>query len=170
MSAQSTLIEHLRAHGIRITPQRVAIAQAVAEMHGHFSADDVCSAVSRIAPHVNTATVYRTLDLLVSLDLATQAHLGNGSMLFSLRDHADHHHAICRGCGASFEFSPDSLDSFVSEMSERFGFTPKVQHMVILGWCAQCCPANGNGRTHAEFTVTAHARKDCVETAARAHR
>jgi Fe2+ or Zn2+ uptake regulation protein len=138
MSTHSSLVEQLRARGVRITPQRVAIAQAIDNMQGHFTAEDVCSAVQCIRPEVNTATVYRTLELLVSADLATESHLGGGCMHFALRNHADHHHAVCRGCGSSVEFDARMLDSFLQEMRARHGFALEAHHMVVFGWCARC--------------------------------
>ena len=138
MGTHSSLVEQLRARAVRITPQRVAIAQAIDRMQGHFTADDVCAAVKRINPQVNLATIYRTLELLVSMDLATEAHLGGGSMHFALRTHADHHHAICRGCGESFEFDPHLLDPFQQEMRARYGFAPEAHHMIVFGWCTNC--------------------------------
>ena len=138
MGTQSSLVEHLRSQGIRITTQRVAIAQAIDTLQGHFTAEEVYAAVQHVNPQVNPATVYRTLELLVGMGLATESHLGSGSILFALRDHGDHHHAVCRGCGQSVEFDPNLLDAFVQEMRAHYGFAPEARHMVVFGWCARC--------------------------------
>lgn len=157
MSTHSSLVEQLRAHAIRITPQRVAIAQAIDRMQGHFTADDVCAAVKRINPQVNLATIYRTLELLVSMDLATEAHLGGGSMHFALRTHADHHHALCRNCGESFEFDAHLLDSFQQEMRARYGFAPEAHHVVVFGLCSNCRSLPTGNRLRASYARTLHA-------------
>lgn len=157
MGTHNSLVEHLRTRGIRITPQRVAIAQAIDTMQGHFTAEDVCAAVKGINPQVNLATIYRTLELLVSMDLATEAHLGGGSMHFALSTHADHHHAYCRGCGESFEFDPHLLDAFLHEMRARYGFAVEAHHMVLFGWCANCRSLPVGSRLRLASSRTLHA-------------
>ena len=79
MGTQNSLVEHLRSQGIRITTQRVAIAQAIDTLQGHFTAEEVYTAVQHVNPQVNPATVYRTLELLVGMGLATESHLGSDS-------------------------------------------------------------------------------------------
>lgn len=134
------LINRLRMRRIRITPQRAMILNVIESMPGHVTAEDVYAQVHRISPYVNLATIYRTLDLLRNLNLVTDADMGTGATHFALRTHADHHHAICRGCRASLEFSPDLLGPVTSTLMEQFGFRAEANHIVVFGWCPGCDP------------------------------
>ena len=57
-----------RERGLRLTPQRQLILEAVHEL-GHATPEQVCAQVQREAPAVNITTVYRSLDLLERLGL-----------------------------------------------------------------------------------------------------
>lgn len=138
MSEVKSLIQQIRARGVRITPQRAMIVQAIEAMPGHITADEVFQHVQRASPYVNLATVYRTLDLLVEMDLVTASDMGSGAAHFVLRSHATHHHAVCRRCQRSIEFAPELLDSFTAAMLEQYGFHTEANHIVIFGCCAAC--------------------------------
>ena len=60
----------LRARGYRVTPQRQLILEAVTALQ-HATPEDICSRVQQTAPGVNISTVYRSLELLEQLGLAT---------------------------------------------------------------------------------------------------
>ena len=94
----------LKASGYRLTPQRTAIWDVLRERLRHMTADEIAAAVRQRLPDVNTSTVYRTLELLVSLDLVTETKLGLEQEL--LRGVADpsHHHFVCERCGAVGHF------------------------------------------------------------------
>jgi Fur family ferric uptake transcriptional regulator len=138
MADPHSLVARLRARGIRVTPQRAMILQAIETLPGHITAEEVHSAVQRNSPYVNLATVYRTLDLLRGLDLVTVANMGTGATHYALHTHATHHHAICRSCGRSLEFPPEMLDGFMESLEREYGFVAAANHIVIFGWCARC--------------------------------
>ena len=140
MNETVTLVNRLRARGLRVTPQRAMILEAVESISGHMTAEDVHTRVQRVSPYVNLATVYRTLDLLRGLNLITDADMGTGATHFALRSHADHHHAICRGCQQSLEFPPALLDDFMSSLQTQYRFRAEANHIVVFGWCPQCDP------------------------------
>ena len=138
MSERINLIGDLKARGIRITPQRAMILEAIAATPGHITAEDVYRAVQRQNPYVNLATIYRTLDLLRDLQLVSDANLGVGPTHFALRSHATHHHAICRLCGHSFEFPTDLLSPVVENLRQQYGFSAEMDHTVLFGLCQKC--------------------------------
>lgn len=138
MHEQEPLVNRLRARGIRVTPQRAMILRAIETMPAHLTAEEVYAAVHAESPYVNLATVYRTLDLLKALDLITDADMGTGATHYSLRSHADHHHAICRICRDSVEFPDRLLDSLINGLQAGFGFAAEANHIVVFGVCADC--------------------------------
>jgi Fur family ferric uptake transcriptional regulator len=98
MSTHVDLLEELKSRGIRVTPQRAIILDAIESISGHFTAEDVYAAVQKVSSYINVATVYRTLDLLKELDLISEADMGAAATHYALRTHGAHHHAICRAC------------------------------------------------------------------------
>ena len=138
MTTHVGLIEELKSRGIRVTPQRAIILEAIERHSGHVTAEVVYAAVQRVNSYVNLATVYRTLELLKELDLLTEADMGTGAAQFALRTHGPHHHAICRTCGRSFEFAHHLLEPLTEQLASEYSFVADAHHIVIFGWCDAC--------------------------------
>ncbi len=138
MCDQDALISRLRARGIRVTPQRAMIVRAIESMPAHHTAEELYAVVRAESPYVNLATVYRTLELLKSLDLITDADMGTGATHYALRSHADHHHAICRACHHSVEFPDHLLNPLIEALDGGYGFHAEANHIVVFGLCAAC--------------------------------
>ncbi len=138
MSSQANLLNELKGHGIRVTPQRAIILDVIGALTGHFTADDVFNAVQKVNNYINIATVYRTLELLTELDMVTESNMGAGATHYALHSHGPHHHAICRTCGRSLEFPHELLLSTFHRLQEQFGFVADAHHVVIFGWCTSC--------------------------------
>ena len=132
------LVEELKRRGVRVTPQRAIILEAIEQMPGHITAEDVFTAVQRVNRYINLATVYRTLDLLRELDLIIETDMGASAVQFALCTHAAHHHAVCRRCGRSFEFPDDLLTPVIDGLATHYHFTADARHVVIFGWCKSC--------------------------------
>jgi Fur family ferric uptake transcriptional regulator len=138
MPGHIKLIEELKSHGIRVTPQRAIILDAIEGVSGHFTAEDVYAAVQKVSGYINIATVYRTLELLKELEMITDSDMGASAVHYALRTHGPHHHAICRTCGRSFEFSHALLESAIGKLNDEYDFVADAHHVVIFGWCTHC--------------------------------
>lgn len=138
MQPTPALVEALKSRGIRVTPQRAIILDAIERLQGHITVEDVYAEVQRVNSYINLATVYRTLDLLKELDLVSEADMGTGATHFALRVHGVHHHAICRACGRSFEFPHEIVEPMTSQLREHYHFVADADHTVIFGWCEGC--------------------------------
>src|SRR5918997_4992162 len=79
VTAFSPLLDRLRGRGWRITPQRRAVVHALAGEHVHRTADQVHAAARGLVPEVSLATVYNTLNELVSMGEISAIHVGDGS-------------------------------------------------------------------------------------------
>src|SRR5919202_6678785 len=88
----------LRARGLRATPQRRFVLDALGRL-GHGTPEQVWEQVQAVAPSLSASTVYRTRELLEQLGVVTHTHLGHGAPSYSLATHADHIHLVCRRCG-----------------------------------------------------------------------
>ena len=96
---ESALATALRERGQRATPQRLAIARVLTDLDRHVTAEHVHAEVSARMPGVSLPTVYATLDLLEALGLARRVATEGGAVVYDPRTD-EHHHLVCRGCGA----------------------------------------------------------------------
>jgi Fur family ferric uptake transcriptional regulator len=132
----TSLRRTLHARGMRMTPQRQLVLDAVRELE-HATPEAICEHVQRVAPAVNITTVYRTLDLLEGLDLVRHTHLGHGAPRYSTQVH-DHVHLVCHRCGDIAEIPAEEFTEFTKQVRQRFGFVIDPTHLALSGRCADC--------------------------------
>jgi Fur family transcriptional regulator, ferric uptake regulator len=131
----------LKQRGLRMTPQRQLILDAVASMHGHVSVEQVYQQVVSVFPDVNISTVYRTLEVLEELGVVRHTHFHDGVAQFERTDEAPHHHMVCSRCGSDFELDLDVLQPLAAELERRYGFQADLAHSAIVGRCRGCADA-----------------------------
>ena len=140
MTADEGLHAQLRSRGLRLTPQRQLVLEAVTALR-HATPDEVLAEVQRTASGINASTVYRTLELLEELGLVTHAHLGHGAPTYHAADDEQHLHLVCRFCGGITETEVALAAPLVEMLRDQHGFTTDVSHFAIYGTCKGCAPA-----------------------------
>jgi Fe2+ or Zn2+ uptake regulation protein len=127
----------LRAGGYRVTPQRLAVHEAVRDLGQHVSADEVLGAVSGRLPNVSLPTVYAALEALEDAGLVRRVAAGRGAALYDAQS-AEHHHLVCRRCGSVEDLDATVALDEILEMGERRGFAPDDAEVVVRGLCERC--------------------------------
>jgi Fur family ferric uptake transcriptional regulator len=140
------LAARLHGMGLRLTPQRQLVLQAV-ERLGHATPDEVLAEVQQHASAVNVSTVYRALEVLEELGLVRHAHLSDRAPTYhSVTDH-EHFHLVCRNCRKVVSVDPDVVAPLAAELREAHGFVLDVGHLAVFGHCVDC--EEHEGETHA---------------------
>jgi len=137
VSASDSLLDLLKARGLRMTPQRRAIVTEVMGSKGHISPTIVARHVRERVPGVNASTVYRTLDLLEEMGVLSHAHLESGAE-YHRKSESDHVHLTCSSCGAQESLSMVEAKRLKRLIAQHHGFTPDFTHFAISGLCAHC--------------------------------
>jgi Fur family transcriptional regulator, ferric uptake regulator len=132
----AALKQTLHRRGLRMTPQRQLVLDAVREL-GHATPEQICFAVQRAAPAVNITTIYRTLDLLEELGVVRHTHLGHGAPNYSEREH-EHVHLVCHACGAIQEAPIEVMAELAEGLRATQDFDLDVSHIALSGRCADC--------------------------------
>jgi Fe2+ or Zn2+ uptake regulation protein len=139
-SIDAELTELLRARGQRVTSQRLVINRMLRSRDQHVTAEEVLGAVTQTLPGTSLPTVYATLELFEQLGIVRRLNSGGGAVLFDSRT-ADHHHAICRGCGAVQDIDDPVELGGVLQAARDAGFAPGRAAVVVDGLCAACAAA-----------------------------
>jgi Fur family ferric uptake transcriptional regulator len=134
----SDLSERLAVRGWRLTPQRRSVLTALEGEHVHFSADQVWAAARRVVPEVSLATVYNTLNELVSLREVTEVRLADGTTRYDPKVGPDHHHLVCEGCGLIFDVEPQGVEGVSLPLAQQFGMVVEAVEVVFRGRCSNC--------------------------------
>lgn len=130
---------YLRQHNLPVTEQRLAVAEVVLGADAHLSADEVEQQLAARGVSVGTATIYRTLDVLVRSGLVVERDFGEGFRRFEAARGIPHHeHLICTVCGTVREFRDERLDRMTTLAAETHGYVRQRHRLVIYGVCDRC--------------------------------
>jgi Fur family ferric uptake transcriptional regulator len=138
----------LRQQGYRLTPQRNVIWEVLRSAGRHMTAEEITTEVKRQLPDVNASTVYRTLTLLVELDLVVETRLEGSVCYYEVSPEPTHHHFVCSRCGAVGHFGDELLAPVHKELSQRHGFAIHQLQVTAVGLCRDCQAAGAGVGLH----------------------
>ena len=130
----------LEETGHRYTEQRAAVYRFLSSTTSHPNADEVFREVRNHVPGISLATVYKSLETLVSCGLAAKLTYSDGSARYDARTEP-HHHARCVMCGTVVDvpgsFSDREMDALGRELE---GFSVTGYRLELTGFCSRCAP------------------------------
>src|SRR5256885_7482154 len=97
---ETTAETALQQTGVRLTPQRLAIATVLAQTGKETSAQELYERVRRKHAYIGRATVFRSLDTLVTAGLAQRLERPGHVSAYVWCEPGHHHHLICTTCRA----------------------------------------------------------------------
>ena len=103
------LRRRFRERGLKVTPQRAAIYQALAETSSHPTAEDLYRQVTRLHPMISRNTVYYTLGALQTAGIVREVNYWHDRSRFDANMEI-HHHLICLRCRKIQDLTDSSLD------------------------------------------------------------
>jgi Fur family peroxide stress response transcriptional regulator len=77
--------------GLRITPQRMAILEAIIKLNNHPTAENIIDYIRKNHPNISTATVYKVLDALVENGLIKKVKTEKDVMRYDAFLEKHHH-------------------------------------------------------------------------------
>jgi Fe2+ or Zn2+ uptake regulation protein len=136
------LAQQIREKGYRLTPQRVAILNALHTSGRHLSATEIYVLVHTTTHGLTEPTIYRTLDFLVKNKLVHATHTGGGRLVYELARH-QHHHMVCSNCGQEQEVSHKQMEEIYDQLEQVTGYRLTENHLTFTGLCPHCKDAGG---------------------------
>ncbi|MFN8111346.1 MAG: Fur family transcriptional regulator [Thermoleophilia bacterium] len=137
VNSDDQLAAELRAHGLRVTPQRLVIHRVMRERAGHATADEVLQLVEPHLPNVSLPTVYATLGLLERLGAVRRVSAPGDRAVYDTRTDA-HHHIYCRRCGRVADLDAPLAAGPAVRAAEATGFATDWVELTLTGVCADC--------------------------------
>lgn len=148
------LLAELASKGIRLTSQRRAVVEAIQDAHEHLDAAALLELSRQREPHIDRATVYRTLELLKKLRLIDELdlmHLCGEKHYYEAKTERNHAHLACFRCGRIEEYSSPLFERLKAEISKQAGFTIKVTRLEVGGNCSTCSEEGENSQEDVEI-------------------
>jgi Fur family peroxide stress response transcriptional regulator len=110
----SEIREKLIEKGLKVTPQRIAILEAIVKLKNHPRADNIIDYIRKAHPNIATATVYKVLDALVENGLINKVKTEKDIMRYDA--YLEKHHHLYSSDSDRIE---DYLDHELNEILDR---------------------------------------------------
>ena len=140
MTTQEELVARLKPLGLRLTPQRLAIAEVVVNSADHPSVREIYERVQAFFPYVTIATVYSTLDVLEEAGVVRELPFQRLSRYdANLSPHAN---LVCIGCSTVLDadVGQDEVSELLDLVNRESDFQVSSQRVDFYGWCSGCRP------------------------------
>src|SRR3954447_13904479 len=127
----------LRAHGLPVTAQRLAVLRAVTE-RPHSTADDIGTAVRAEIGAISRQAVYDVLAALTDKGILRRIQPAGSPARYEDRVGDNHHHLICRACGQMIDVDCAVGSAPCLVAGDDRGFEIDEAEVVYWGRCPQC--------------------------------
>lgn len=130
----------LRASNLRVTRPRAAVLSAV-HTHPHADTDTIAAAARAQLGSVSTQAVYDVLRALTEAGLVRRIEPAGSSALFEARVGDNHHHVVCRSCGAVADVDCAAGGRPCLDTADHdHGFVIDEAEVTYWGLCLDCQP------------------------------
>ena len=126
MSAKESFQSILKDAGLKVTPQRIAVLEAIYRLEKHPTSEDISNYVRNNNPNIALGTVYNILDFYVKKGIVTRVKTDKGAMLYDAVSEK-HHHLYC----AESDRIEDYYDKELDNLLENFFREKRIRDFEI---------------------------------------
>ena len=135
--------EELRGAGLRVTAARVALLEIV-RAGDHLGVEAIASGVRDRIGHISLQAVYDALHALTGAGLLRRIEPAGGQPRFERRVGDNHHHIVCRSCGAVADVDCAVGEAPCLTPSDERGFSIDEAEVIYWGLCPDCSTARSS--------------------------
>lgn len=132
------IVTVLSQHGYRTTGPRQTVIAEVLRYHKPFTAEQVVADLRVREPSLGRATVYRTLEILASVDVLTRLLQPDGHSTYVVGVPGHRHHLICSQCGIAVAFTQCPMDDLVTSLTRDTAYEIQGHMIEVFGVCPTC--------------------------------
>lgn len=132
------IVEILAQHGYRMTGPRMAVVATILGRSRPFTAEQIVADLRSTDPGLGRATVYRTLEILASVDVLTRLLQPGGQPAYVVGLPGHRHHLVCSECGTTVAFTSCPIDNLVQDLSRDTDFAIHGHLLEVFGICPGC--------------------------------
>lgn len=139
MLTSQELTTLLREHGYKVTPQRLAVYEALADEIWHPNAEMLYNKLQPKFPAMSFATVYKTVEILHAIDVIRILNTGEDSYRYDANI-TEHHHLRCLRCGQVGDAHADdaAIAQLTAEVEAKSGYAISGHQFYFFGICPAC--------------------------------
>ncbi|GHD33050.1 Fur family transcriptional regulator [Streptomyces galbus] len=133
--------DELRGAGLRVTAARVALLETVRK-GDHLGVEAIATGVRERVGHISVQAVYEALHALTAAGLIRRIEPAGSPARFEGRVGDNHHHVLCRACGAVADVDCAVGDAPCLTASDAHGFAIDEAEVIYWGLCPDCSTAH----------------------------
>jgi len=145
-AALDEVCRRLQGRGLRVTPQRRAVARAVLGAHEAVTANEIHDRARESCPDLGLMTVYRALEVLAEVGVVRTVYCGEHREAFVSASSPHGHAVVCTLCGRTAEFTECHMQAVAAAAAEETGFAINDHLLQFSGLCRECQLREGGGR------------------------
>ncbi len=126
------------ARGLRLTRQRRAVLETLAEAPSSLSPIQVYDAARERCPELGLTTVYRTLEALDEIGALRRVHGPHDCGGFVPVSAAHAHTVVCSACGRVTEFTACDIRRISAAATRETGYRITDHFLQLTGLCEGC--------------------------------
>jgi Fur family transcriptional regulator, stress-responsive regulator len=135
-----SVAEELRGAGLRVTAARVALLETV-RTGDHLGVEEIAAGVRGRIGYVSLQAVYDALHALTAARLVRRIEPAGSPARFEGRVGDNHHHIVCRSCGAVADVDCAVGEAPCLTASDDHGFSIDEAQVIYWGLCPDCSTA-----------------------------
>lgn len=130
--------DQLRQAGLRVTAPRLAVLSALATLAPHQNTEAIAAVARQRLGSLSTQAVYDNLRVLVEAGLVRCIQPAGSAALYELRVGDNHHHLVCRHCGATRDVDCVVGEAPCLQPVATHGYTLEEAEVTFWGLCPAC--------------------------------
>ena len=136
MQSVDELVDVLRTNGGRITPQRVAVLEAISGDESHPSVDVIFGRITKAQPTLSLKTVYQIVKELDQLGAISLIDVGTGQIRVDTFVEEEHDHFLCTSCSSVYDVKRTRKEKKQKQLND-YGEV-KSTEIIYKGICKNC--------------------------------
>ena len=127
----------LREKGFKVTPQRLAVYDALSHTTSHPNAEMLYNMLQPHYPTMSLATVYKTMDIFAELGLVQVLNVGEDSYRYDAET-ISHPHIRCVECNRVDDIFEIEDEGLMASVGSKTGYALTGRQLYFFGRCPAC--------------------------------
>ncbi len=140
MKSVAELVLEIRQQGGRVTPQRIAVIEAINKSMNHPTVDDIYERVVKTQKSLSKKTVYQIVNDLNTIGAVSLIDVGTGQIRIETNTENDHDHFVCVDCSCIYDVDKIKR-SHKNITNAEYGNIESIE-VVYRGKCKNCVSMN----------------------------
>jgi len=127
--------DELRRHNLKVTPQRLAISDAL-HSYGHINIDALYEMMLKKFNSISLATIYKNINIMQENSFIQEVKIPQNKSVYELTK-SNHSHLVCTKCGEVEDINLN-INTIINEANSNKNFEISKADIVLSGICEKC--------------------------------